>query len=124
MKAISAQLNTPNPDPAEIRDRAAEIQNHAGAQMTDKFPEGSLDHPTEATPAIWQDWDRFAALANQLNLQAKGLAMAAANPVTGNAPAPQGNRMLMDYAVMGPDEVFKLIGSTCGSCHKSFRIKK
>lgn len=124
MKAVIAQTQSATPDVDAIKDAARTMQAHAGDALTKNFPEGSLDHPSEATEAIWKDWDRFAFLAQQLDLKAKGLEMAASNPVSGKTVQSRDNFMLMDFATMGPDEVFSLIGMNCKACHQDFRAKK
>ena len=124
MKAVIAQTQSTNPDVDAIKDAASAMQAHAGDAMTDRFPKGSLDHPSEATEAIWKNWDRFTFLAQQLDLKAKGLELAAGNPITGKTVQSRDNFMLMDFAAMGPDEVFSLIGMNCKACHQDFRVKK
>ncbi len=124
MKAVIAETQSATPNAAAIKDAARAMQDHAGDTMTARFPEGSLDHPSEASEAIWKDWDRFAMLAQQLELKAKGLEMAAGNPVTNKPVQSRDNFMLMDFATMGPDEVFSLIGQNCKACHTDFRVKK
>jgi cytochrome c556 len=124
MKSILAQTQSKTPDPEALKEAARAIQDHAGEAMTKRFPEGSLDYPSEAKEAIWQDWTRFQHLAQQLDLLAKGLEFAAANPLTGKRAELQDNRMLMDIGAMGPDEVFTLLGKNCVACHKEFRAKK
>lgn len=42
------------------------ISMHAGSAMTDLFPEGSLDAPSEARAEIWQNWGEFVAYADRL----------------------------------------------------------
>lgn len=124
MEAVIAQTQSATPNAPVIKDAARAMQAHAGAAMTDRFPEGSLDKPSEAADAIWKDWDRFTFLAQQLELKAKGLEMAADNPITNKPVQSRDNFMLMDFATMGPDEVFSLIGQNCKACHTEFRIKK
>ncbi len=125
IKAIAAQFNSAEEVDVDVIKTAAKvIQNHSGQTMLDQFPEGSHDKPTEARAEIWQDWIRFSALANRLNLQAQGLAMAAGNPISGKLAIQNDSRILMDYAAMAPDEVYTLIGQTCADCHKDFRLKK
>lgn len=50
----------------KVREAAAMIEMHAGAAMTDLFPEGSIEGPSEAKPAIWQRWEDFTAYSNRL----------------------------------------------------------
>ncbi len=124
MKTVLAETQSAAPNPDVIKQAAQAMQDHAGDTMTKRFPKGSLDHPSEATEAIWQDWDRFTFLASQLDLKAKGLALAAANPISNKTVQSRDNFMLMDFATMGPDEVFTLIGMNCKACHQDFRVKK
>lgn len=53
-------------DLGKVREAAAMIEMHAGAAMTDLFPEGSIESPSEAKPAIWERWEEFAAYSNRL----------------------------------------------------------
>ena len=71
-------------DEAAVRAAAQSIAKEAGEAMTSKFPEGSTDHPSEALPRTWDEWERFAALADQLEMAANGLAMAAGNGLHGD----------------------------------------
>src|SRR6056297_3750192 len=71
-------------DEAAVHAAAQSIADEAGEAMTSKFPEGSTDHPSEALPRTWDEWERFAALANQLEMAANGLAMAAGNGLHGD----------------------------------------
>ena len=66
-----------------VRAAAADIAGHAGDAMTSKFTEGTTGHPSEARPEIWSDWDDFEALADQLELTARGLGLAAENGLHG-----------------------------------------
>ena len=70
-----------------VRTLAGTIDGHSGEALTKLFPKDSLDHPSEALPAIWSDWDRFSALADQLSTYAQALAAAADNQrPAGGAP--------------------------------------
>jgi len=53
------------------------------------FPEGSLDAPSEASPAIWENWQEFAGLAHRLHELGGELARARMVPASpgGSAPA-------------------------------------
>ncbi len=124
MKSILAQTQSQTPAPDALKQAARAIQDHAGAAMTKWFPEGSLDHPSEAKEEIWQDWARFEHLAQQLDLHAKGLELAAANLPSGKPTDLRDDHALSDFATMGPDEVFTLLGKNCVACHKEFRAKK
>lgn len=66
-------------DAETVRSQAAKIAAHAGEAMTKLFPENSNAKPSEAKDAIWQDWDSFTGMAEQLLVMADGLAAAADN---------------------------------------------
>ncbi len=81
MKVITAMFRGQTDYDADVVSEAAEvIAGHGGEQLTRLFPDGSLDHPTEALPTIWQDWDRFESLARDLSVFAGTLSAAADNP--------------------------------------------
>lgn len=124
MKAIATETQSFAPNAQAIKEAAQAMQDHAGDAMTNRFPKGSMDHPSEASEAIWEDWDRFAFLAQQLDLKANGLALAADNPITGNAVDFASTPTLAEFGAMGPDEVFSFLGKNCKDCHRDFRIKK
>ena len=81
MKTITEMFQGDKPfDPETVRIAAAFIGNHGGDQMTRLFPEGSIQGPSESLPAIWQDWEGFSKLADDLTKYAGALAKAADNP--------------------------------------------
>lgn len=125
-----------------IRTAADEIGGHAGEELTKLFPEGTSMKPSEAKATIWTNWDRFEALAEDLHLYSKGLALASVNgiEVGGDAPAASmmggsatmmgGDAMmggqapvrgLEELADMPADAVFNLMSQTCAACHTQFR---
>lgn len=109
MKAVGQMLKTsPDVDPALVAKAGEAIAGHAGDALTELFPEGSLQKPTEASPAIWTDWTRFAAISDEL--QAYALDM--------KALADQGADK---QAVAG---AFGKVAGTCKTCHEAFRVKK
>ncbi len=93
-------------DQQKIASGAGKIAELA-TTLTHRFPEGSMDMPTEALPAIWQKWDQFEDLANRLDLEATKLGALASQ----DSPKPA--RL----------QIVKL-GRVCTSCHKDFRKKK
>lgn len=125
MKATTAMMRGQAPyDADQVREMGTKIASHGGEAMTKLFPSGSLDGDSAALPAIWENWDRFSALAEQLNTYGLGLAAAAGN-ARGAAPAPGGaSPSPSELAAMSPDAVFALIGQTCAGCHQDFRKKK
>ena len=83
------------------------IASHA-SHMEMLFPPGSLSAPSEALPAIWDNWDAFAGLTRALNARADRLAQMAASGASEAEIAAQ----------------FQILGKTCSDCHEKFRIKK
>lgn len=107
MKVLRAMMRGSQAYDAErVKAHAQAIARHAGEKLTSLFPEGSLNHPTRAKPAIWTDWDRFAESARQLATHADALAATAFND-----QAPQ-------------DALFERLRQTCSDCHRAFRRKK
>lgn len=85
----------------------AEAIAHDAAKLVDLFPEGSLKHPSEALPEVWQDNKRFVALSAQLASTAKSL----------GEEARKGDISRIASA-------FSKVAKTCKSCHSDFRKKK
>ena len=80
MKRIAAMMRgLQDYDAVAVADAARTIEAHGGDAMTDLFPQGSAHDPSEARPVIWEDWDRFKALAQDLVLYSRALAEAAGN---------------------------------------------
>lgn len=134
-------------DADAVAENAAIIQGHAGSALTELFPQGSLDTPTEAKPEIWQNWPEFTALAERLERSAEALAKAAPNgPDRTDAPASSMGAMMgqtdnmasmmgenpssgmeMDVdamSAMPTGAIFAMLGDTCSACHTKFRIEK
>ena len=152
MKTITEMFQGEKPyDAAIVRQAASFIGNHGGEQMTRLFPEGSIQGPSESLPAIWQNWQRFSELADDLTKYAGALAAAADNPRgpgmgsgmnqgrQGDAGAsPMGRRNPMmgqsadgmpmndpaALARMSPDAAFVRVTQTCSACHTQFRKKQ
>jgi cytochrome c556 len=147
VKSLSAMMRGETPYDAEaIRAEAGKIRQHAGESITRLFPEGSGGGPSEAKAEIWSSWDDFAAMAEELELLADGLARAADNGLMqgGNQPGAggmmgSGSGMMggqsammgapggMDaaaLAAMPADGVFNMMAQTCSACHTKFRTEK
>ncbi|MXU64527.1 cytochrome c [Oceanomicrobium pacificus] len=132
MKAMApmAQGNAPV-QPRAVAELAALLRENGGAALVAQFPEGSIDHPSEARETIWDDPERFAALADSLTVLADELDRLAGLsdiPVTrtmATLPAPAelaNSRGQMANASLG--DLFVQIGRSCIACHEDFRIKK
>jgi len=101
MKAIKGNLTG---DAAVIAQKASEIEAWAN-EMVNFFPEGSNQSPSEALPAIWENFDDFTT-------KASANAKAAAN--------------LKTLAQSGADagaltNGFKALGKTCKDCHNDYK---
>lgn len=151
VKALAAMMRGETAyDASKVKALASDIAAQSGAHMTEKFPEGSIEGPSEATPRIWQDWQTFDALAQQLEAYAGALQQAADNPrgaplagggmmggnsmmgggmmqgggmMMGQGVAPGGGPTPEHLASMPPDAAFMHITQTCSSCHEQFRKK-
>ena len=107
MKLIADALRTDTLDPKLADAAASRIAAHA-AQMPAQFEERNFDHPSEALPAIWDEFDAFRAHAVDLE---QATAMFRVSLADG-----------ADRATIGA-AVLKM-GATCTACHDDYRIKK
>ena len=149
MKSLTEMMRGEEDFDAErVRSLARTIGDHGGEALTSLFPEGSLDPPTEALPVIWQDWERFSSLADQLSAYAAALEAAAGNEraghgmqgMTGGGMVPGGGMTagrgpsMMSagstgpsaehLAEMLPDAAFRHLTQTCSACHEDFRMEQ
>lgn len=106
MKALVTMTKSGEIDTDQVAEIARAIQSHSGKAMNDRFPEGSLPKVSEAAPLIWQDWDRFAAISDELYGVAQRMEIGAAS---------------QDFELT---PFVKELGATCSACHGDFRIKK
>ena len=60
----------------------ATIMAHAGENMDKLFPQGEIAAASFAKPEIWENWEEFSALSEQLRVYGLGLSMAAPNGLT------------------------------------------
>lgn len=84
---------------------AAVIRARAGGAMTSQFPAGSLDHPSEALPSIWEKWPAFERHAADLEQGASALLEALGAVDAGR----------------GWEDEFKRVAASCKSCHDGFK---
>lgn len=140
-------------DPDVVRNAADTMIGHAGAQMTELFPEGSNGEPSEALDTIWEDWEEFAALAEALRTSAEGMKLAADNGLAGQGEMPGGGMMGTGQGMMGGNQPmmgagqsmmggaptqmmttemlaempvnagFMAVTQTCSACHQKFRAE-
>lgn len=106
LKSLASMLESGTIYRDDILKSAQTIQAHSGAAMLERFPEGSLQDVSEASPDIWQDWETFSRLA--VELQEIGLRM--------EADTEKNEIALNSY--------MDALKKNCAACHKSFRIKK
>ncbi len=100
-------------DPNKVRELTSQLKKHSGSNLTQLFPDGSLDIPTAATAEIWKDWDTFRTHAQDLSRTAAELAEI--TRYTSMKPSKRTEAMAM---------VYKRIARTCSACHQGFRKKK
>ena len=140
-------------DPDVVRSAADTMIGHAGTQMTELFPEGSNEKPSEALDAIWEEWEEFAALAEALRTSAEGMKLAADNGLAGPGEMPGGGMMGTGQGMMGGNQPmmgagqgmmgtaptqmmttemlaempvnagFMAVTQTCSACHQKFRAE-
>ncbi|MEG3618761.1 cytochrome c [Magnetovibrio sp. PR-2] len=147
MKAMGASMKTLGKmvggqvpfDSAEVSKIADLFAAGSGEAMTKLFPEGSPPHPSEAKAEIWQKWDKFQHLADELKAQAETLSMTAkGSPMirtpqsfngAGKSKALGGADVMEGGPVQMPPQMavrmnFMHLSSVCKSCHTEFREKK
>ena len=102
LKAIKSHIGSE--DYESIVQLADEIRAWA-VKMPDYFPEGSNEKPSEASPAIWTDFDGFknAVMRNE----------AAATQLIAAAKAEDQKAVL---------DGFKAVAASCKSCHQSYKL--
>lgn len=131
-------------DPQVVRDAAEVMIMHAGEDLTELFPSGSNDKPSEALDTIWEDWGNFSALADALRETAEGMKLAAENGLAETGPMSGGGMMGMGQGMMGNGQsmmggvgapmmtsemlaelpanvAFASVTQTCSACHQRFR---
>ncbi|MBC6406538.1 MAG: cytochrome c [Rhodospirillales bacterium] len=135
IKSVAPMFKDQAPYDADaVRGAATAIETRGGKELTALFPEGSLDAESEALPTIWENWEDFARLAEDMVLYGQALSAAAGNPRT-TAEAPAAGAILGDLAALeppsdpatlaalSPNISFEGLLKTCGSCHSKFRKK-
>ncbi len=106
MQVMAAMLKSETPyDPVVLARQSATLSS-LSKRIPGLFPSGSTQKPSEATPAIWRDWQEFERLTRELTAQSDVLAEQAS---TFNAEDAR--------------RQFARIARTCAACHKKFRVK-
>ena len=82
-------------DAFTVSEGARVISSHAGEKMLSLFPEDSLEGVTYARSEIWESWQDFASLAEDLEIYADALSAAAPNGLQ-----PAENMAAMDHSAM------------------------
>ena len=102
LKAIKSQIGSEDYGP--IVQLADEIRVWA-VKMPDYFPEGSDAKPSEASPAIWTDFDGFKNAAKKNEIASKKLMVAAQS---------EDQQAVIDG--------FKALAASCKNCHQSYKL--
>ena len=102
LKAIKSHVRSENYE--SIVKLADEIRDWA-VKMPEHFPEGSNEKPSEASPAIWLDFDGFKNAAMKNETTAKQLIAAA---------KAEDQKAVVDG--------FKAVAASCKSCHQSYKL--
>lgn len=108
MKSLGRILKSGPYDPEVAIVAGDAIAGHAGEELTELFPEGSLQPQSEASPAIWSNWTAFRDYAGDLKSSALALKTMAEQGADSLALA----------------DAFGELAGTCKACHQEFRIKK
>jgi len=90
---------------AAIKTDAEAIAAH-GPHIVHLFPPGSMQRPTEAKAAIWQNWKDFERKANNLEAESAKLAKANAD----------------DLAALNAQA--RAVTQACAACHETYRARR
>jgi cytochrome c556 len=105
VKAVNERIKA-NRGMADIKADALALQKLA-ANMGALFPPGSLQHPSEARTAIWDNWKDFEQKARTVETESAKLA-ASVEGGQWRAVATQ----------------FRVLQQACSTCHESYRAKR
>lgn len=81
---------------------ATAIIAHSAHAIPETFKTRDLSKPSEALPAVWDNWDDFTAKAEALETAAIALAAAGTDPATFKSG-------------------FGRLGAACQACHRDYR---
>ena len=103
MAEIGAMARGLDPFTKESAANAKQKLLLAAADIEAKFKLNETDPLSEGSPAIWENWEDFVEKADDFAFMIEGLETTSAETLA----AGLGN-----------------IGQSCGSCHKTYRVKK
>ena len=103
MAEIGAMARGLSPFTEESAANAKQKLLLAAADIEAKFKLNETDPLSEGSPAIWENWEDFVEKADDFAFMIEGLETTSAETLA----AGLGN-----------------IGQSCGSCHKTYRVKK
>ena len=103
MAEIGAMARGLDPFTEESAANAKQTLLLASADIEAKFKLNETDPLSEGSPAIWENWEDFVEKADDFAFMIDGLETTSAETLA----AGLGN-----------------IGQSCGSCHKTYRVKK
>ncbi len=84
MKSIGQMVKGEIDYNADIATKSAlEIEKHA-ERLPQLFPENSTTKPSEALPAIWENWEEFNQLMKEMKTQSRSLTDIAATVTASN----------------------------------------
>lgn len=128
MKDLATLVRAPGEGDGErLVELAVTIREHAGAAITAKFPDGSINGPSDALPEIWDDWADFESRADRLHMLADALAEAAVTAETSPTdplafPIAGLQRLTEEQAREAPPSVLVAhISANCSACHLEYR---
>jgi cytochrome c556 len=104
MKAISERIKNKS-DLSEIKAEAEAIAGHS-PHIIHLFPKGSMQKPTAARAAIWQNWSDFENIARAMEIESGKLAKLNTD----------------DFSALTAQ--VQAVSQTCSACHTKYRVKK
>ncbi|MXN66189.1 cytochrome C [Stappia sp. GBMRC 2046] len=107
MKSIAQMVKSGEVDAHAARAAGKRIAEHA-SEIASLFPEGSIEGDSEATPAIWENFEDFSKKASALQAAAQSLADTPVDSIDRQALAGE----------------LQNLGGACKSCHETYRQKK
>ena len=108
MKVLGTMMKGEEAFDTDVAKQAADILQDHAAHVTKLFEERNMDHPSEALPLIWDDWDGFAELANRMTKDSASL----------------GTLIASGAALDDLRPAFGKVAKSCQDCHQKYRLKK